>query len=178
MMIDWNEYHKALGARIGELAKLSPDTVRGYQTLSAANSKTGKLDEKNSAAHFAGSGRHHALRRLHRRPFRRCFESRSNQRGDIGSPRRGRGNERRGCSSLLDTRFGCSRCKDGASARRVIRTRRKSIEALFLFLCLRSFRRLRPDNVSGPRPARLRGAFRGNDVLREVHRECVHGRCF
>jgi AhpD family alkylhydroperoxidase len=46
MMLDWNEYHKALGARIGELAKLSPDTVRGYQTLSAANSKTGKLDEK------------------------------------------------------------------------------------------------------------------------------------
>src|ERR1700675_2478567 len=46
MMLDWNEYHKELGARIGELAKLSPDTVRGYQTLSAANSKTGKLDEK------------------------------------------------------------------------------------------------------------------------------------
>src|SRR5271167_264400 len=46
MMLDWNEYHKELGARIGELAKLSPDTVRGYQALSAANSKTGKLDEK------------------------------------------------------------------------------------------------------------------------------------
>jgi AhpD family alkylhydroperoxidase len=46
MMLDWNEYLKELGARIGELAKLSPDTVRGYQTLSAANSKTGKLDEK------------------------------------------------------------------------------------------------------------------------------------
>lgn len=46
MMLDWNEYQKELGARIGELAKLSPDTVRGYQTLSAANSKTGKLDEK------------------------------------------------------------------------------------------------------------------------------------
>ena len=46
MMLDWNEYQKRLGARIGELAKLSPDTVRGYQTLSAANSKTGKLDEK------------------------------------------------------------------------------------------------------------------------------------
>jgi AhpD family alkylhydroperoxidase len=45
-MLDWNEYHKELGARIGELAKLSPDTVRGYQTLSAANSKTGKLEEK------------------------------------------------------------------------------------------------------------------------------------
>lgn len=46
MMLDWNEYQKELGARIGELAKLSPDTLRGYQTLSAANSKTGKLDEK------------------------------------------------------------------------------------------------------------------------------------
>jgi AhpD family alkylhydroperoxidase len=46
MMLDWNEYQKELGARIGELIKLSPDTVRGYQTLSAANSKTGKLDEK------------------------------------------------------------------------------------------------------------------------------------
>jgi AhpD family alkylhydroperoxidase len=46
MMLDWNEYHKELGARIGELARLSPDTIRGYQTLSAANSKTGKLDEK------------------------------------------------------------------------------------------------------------------------------------
>jgi AhpD family alkylhydroperoxidase len=46
MMIDWNEYHKQIGATLGELMKLSPDTVRGYQTLSAANSKTGKLDEK------------------------------------------------------------------------------------------------------------------------------------
>jgi len=46
MMIDWNAYHKQIGATLGELAKLSPDTLRGYQTLSAANSKTGKLDEK------------------------------------------------------------------------------------------------------------------------------------
>src|ERR1700756_1386427 len=46
MMLDWNEYQKELGSRLGELMKLSPDTVRGYQTLSAANSKTGKLDEK------------------------------------------------------------------------------------------------------------------------------------
>ena len=45
MMLDWNEYHKEIGARLGELMKLSPDTVRGYQTLSAANSK-GELDEK------------------------------------------------------------------------------------------------------------------------------------
>jgi AhpD family alkylhydroperoxidase len=46
MMLDWNEYQKELGVRLGELDKLSPDTLRGYQTLSAANSKTGKLDEK------------------------------------------------------------------------------------------------------------------------------------
>ena len=46
MMMDWNQYHKEVGARIGEMMKVSPDTVRGYQTLSAANSKTSKLGEK------------------------------------------------------------------------------------------------------------------------------------
>jgi len=46
MMMDWNQYHKEVGARIGDLMKVSPDTVRGYQTLSAANSKTSKLGEK------------------------------------------------------------------------------------------------------------------------------------
>jgi len=29
MMLDWNDYQKQLGAGIGELSKLSPDTVRG-----------------------------------------------------------------------------------------------------------------------------------------------------
>jgi AhpD family alkylhydroperoxidase len=46
MMMDWNEYRKEVGARIGDLMKVSPDPVRGYQTLSAANSKTSKLGEK------------------------------------------------------------------------------------------------------------------------------------
>jgi AhpD family alkylhydroperoxidase len=46
MMMDWNEYRKEVGARIGDLMKVSPDTVRGHQTLSAANSKTSKLGEK------------------------------------------------------------------------------------------------------------------------------------
>lgn len=45
-MLDWNQYQQDLGARIGDLAKLSPDTLHGYQTLSAANSKTSKLGEK------------------------------------------------------------------------------------------------------------------------------------
>jgi hypothetical protein len=38
MMLDWNECQKQIGATVAELMKLSPDTVRGYQTLSAANS--------------------------------------------------------------------------------------------------------------------------------------------
>ena len=46
MMFDWNEYYKNLGAGIGDLGKLSPDTLRGYQVLSAANAKTSKLGEK------------------------------------------------------------------------------------------------------------------------------------
>src|SRR5712691_2604964 len=46
MMMDWNQYHEEVGARIGDMMKVSPDTVRGYQTLSAANSKTTKLGEK------------------------------------------------------------------------------------------------------------------------------------
>ena len=46
MVMDWNQYHKEIGARVGDLAKLSPDTVKGYQTLSAANSQTTKLGEK------------------------------------------------------------------------------------------------------------------------------------
>ena len=37
MMIDWNKHHQQFGARVGELIKLSPDTVKGCQTLSAAN---------------------------------------------------------------------------------------------------------------------------------------------
>ena len=46
MMMDWNQYQKEIGDRIGDFMKRSPDTVRGYQTLSAANSKSSKLGEK------------------------------------------------------------------------------------------------------------------------------------
>ena len=46
MMLDWNEYHKEIGNRLGELMKLSPDTVRGYRMLSDANANTGQLDAK------------------------------------------------------------------------------------------------------------------------------------
>jgi AhpD family alkylhydroperoxidase len=46
MMMDWNEYQRQIGKTLGELMKLSPDTVRGYQTLSAANAPHSKLGEK------------------------------------------------------------------------------------------------------------------------------------
>src|SRR5208283_6076595 len=46
MMFDWNAYQAALTKSIPEFAKLSPDSLKGYQTLSAANSKTSLLGEK------------------------------------------------------------------------------------------------------------------------------------
>lgn len=45
-MLDWLDYRNELMGRIGEIGKLSPDTVAGYQTLSGAGKKTGHLDEK------------------------------------------------------------------------------------------------------------------------------------
>jgi AhpD family alkylhydroperoxidase len=45
-MLDWLNYRKELLGRIGEIGKLSPDTVGGYQTLSDAANKTGHLDAK------------------------------------------------------------------------------------------------------------------------------------
>jgi AhpD family alkylhydroperoxidase len=46
MMLDWNTYHQQLLATIGEMGKLSPDTVRGSGQLSEAGTKTGRLDAK------------------------------------------------------------------------------------------------------------------------------------
>jgi AhpD family alkylhydroperoxidase len=46
MMMDWNAYQKQVLGGVGDLAKLSPDTVRGYMVLSDANKKSGHLDAK------------------------------------------------------------------------------------------------------------------------------------
>jgi AhpD family alkylhydroperoxidase len=46
MMLNWNDYRTQLLATIGNMAKLSPDTIRGYRLLSDANGKTGALDPK------------------------------------------------------------------------------------------------------------------------------------
>jgi AhpD family alkylhydroperoxidase len=45
-MLDWNNYREQLLTGVGELGKLSPDTVKGYVTLSGAGAKTGHLDAK------------------------------------------------------------------------------------------------------------------------------------
>ena len=45
-MLDWLDYRKQLMGRIGQFAGLSPDTVKGYQTLSKAGAATNHLDAK------------------------------------------------------------------------------------------------------------------------------------
>lgn len=45
-MLNWNDYRKQLMRRVGELGKLSPDTLSGYQALSDAGQKTGHLDAR------------------------------------------------------------------------------------------------------------------------------------
>jgi AhpD family alkylhydroperoxidase len=45
-MLDWNSYRQQLTVRIGEIAKLSPDTVKGYQALTGAGQKANLLGPK------------------------------------------------------------------------------------------------------------------------------------
>jgi AhpD family alkylhydroperoxidase len=45
-MLDWNTYRQQLTVRIGEIAKLSPDTIKGYQVLTAAGQKANLLGPK------------------------------------------------------------------------------------------------------------------------------------
>lgn len=46
MMQDWDAYREAVGVRVGEFAKLTPDTLRGLNMIEGAVKKTGKLDPK------------------------------------------------------------------------------------------------------------------------------------
>jgi AhpD family alkylhydroperoxidase len=45
-MLNWNEYLKQVLAGVGEIGKLSPDIVKGYQGLGGASAKTGHLGAK------------------------------------------------------------------------------------------------------------------------------------
>jgi AhpD family alkylhydroperoxidase len=45
-MMDWSTYRQQVMTGVSAVAKLSPDTVKGYVQLSQANAKTGSLDAK------------------------------------------------------------------------------------------------------------------------------------
>jgi AhpD family alkylhydroperoxidase len=45
-MLNWNEYLKQVFAGVAEIGKISPDVVKGYQTLGGAASKTKLLGPK------------------------------------------------------------------------------------------------------------------------------------
>jgi AhpD family alkylhydroperoxidase len=45
-MMDWNGYRGQLVAGVGQVGKLSPDTVKGYVQLSGAGAKTGLFGDK------------------------------------------------------------------------------------------------------------------------------------
>lgn len=45
-MMDWNGYRQQVVAGVGEIGKLSPETVRGYMALGGAGAKTNHLDAK------------------------------------------------------------------------------------------------------------------------------------
>ncbi len=46
MIINWNEYQKNVLAGITQVARLSPDLLRGYRTLTDADAKNNVLDAK------------------------------------------------------------------------------------------------------------------------------------
>ena len=46
MMLNWKEYRQALLKSIGDLARLTPSTLRGYRELSDAGAQTAHLDAK------------------------------------------------------------------------------------------------------------------------------------
>jgi AhpD family alkylhydroperoxidase len=45
-MMDWTGYRSQIVKTVGDLAKLSPDTVKGYAALGGAGDKTDHLDAK------------------------------------------------------------------------------------------------------------------------------------
>jgi AhpD family alkylhydroperoxidase len=45
-MKDWAGYRGQVAAGVGEMGKLSPDTVKGYVQLGGAGAKTGHFDDK------------------------------------------------------------------------------------------------------------------------------------
>lgn len=45
-MLDWNEYRSEVMERVGELGKLTPETLKGVMALGNAGNKTNLLGAK------------------------------------------------------------------------------------------------------------------------------------
>ncbi|MCC8953269.1 hypothetical protein H8B02_07260 [Bradyrhizobium sp. Pear77] len=43
-MMDWNKYRHQVVAGVGSLARLTPETIKGYSAMGAAGAKTANLD--------------------------------------------------------------------------------------------------------------------------------------
>lgn len=47
-MLDWNNYRNELMQRVGEYNTIAPETIKGYQALAGAATKSGRLDGKTA----------------------------------------------------------------------------------------------------------------------------------
>jgi hypothetical protein len=65
MPFDWNACQAEFVEAMPEFAKLSPDSLKGYQTLSASNAKNSLLGEKGAAVDFDRGGGDYAMRWVH-----------------------------------------------------------------------------------------------------------------
>ncbi len=45
-MLDWNAYRRQITSGVAGLAKLSPETIKGYAAMNLAGQKTGHFDDK------------------------------------------------------------------------------------------------------------------------------------
>lgn len=78
-MLDWNNYRSELMQRLGELGKLTPETMKGVVATGNAGNKTDLLGAKVREL-IAGVRSHNPLRRLYCFSRRRRCESRCNRR--------------------------------------------------------------------------------------------------
>ncbi len=110
-MLDWNQYREQLLKTIGDLGRLSPQTVRGYRELSDAGTKTARLTAKTRELIALAVECHTPMRRLHHDTCACGAQARSDGRSDRRSVGRGVCGQRWGSSRLLGSCDGrlCSR---------------------------------------------------------------------
>lgn len=78
-MLDWNNYRSELMQRLGELGKLTPETMKGVVARATQVTKL-TFGRKSARTHCHGVRSHNPLRRLYCFSRRRRCESRCNRR--------------------------------------------------------------------------------------------------